>query len=302
MRPRGTGLRGLVNGVGVSGSSAWQVLKSPPAPPQTPQRPHSRGRPCPPARPAQRLTSRPRPPAGPGAGRLRCPAVVPGASGPSSAGAPAAAVRGRPVLSGGRPAPRAASPWKVCAPERRNPRLLGGAQARPPQPQVCRAARAGGAAQRPGPAGGATAAGVGARVPRLLRVAAMGLSAAPLAPLGSLSPSPSCWAVDNPHTRKSCLLGPADCSSPPPPSSPLPPLPPPSLPPRAPGQLARSQACHRRRPAGSARRRRCRSRGPDPAPLTPHLLGPSSAVPRRERLRRAGRREEPAERQGFPYL
>lgn len=31
----------------------------------------------------------------------------------------------------------------------------------------------------------------------------------------------SFWAVDNPHTRKSCLLGPAHCSSPPP--SPLPP-------------------------------------------------------------------------------
>lgn len=67
----------------------------------------------------------------------------------------------------------------------------------------------------------------------------------PLLSNSLFSLSLSFWAVDNPHTRKSCLLRPADCSSPPPPS-PLPPLPPPSLPPGAPGQLARSQPCHRR--------------------------------------------------------
>lgn len=100
------------------------------------------------------------------------------------------------------------------------------------------------------------AVGGGGSAPRWLRSLEL-LSLSRLLPRGPtgcisrlLSSAPSrsgslalFWAVDNPHTRKSCLLGPAHCSSPPPS-----PLPPPSslLPPEAPCQLARSQACHSR--------------------------------------------------------
>lgn len=189
---------------------------------------------------------------------------------------------------------------KFALRKRRNPRLLGGAQARPLDPQAS-----------PG------WCGRGRFSPRILQVEPLRWSGLPSlfprgtngslrcsAPFGSVSLSLAFWAVDNPHTRKSCLLGPADCSSPTPPS-PLPPLPPPSLPPGAPGQLARGQDCHCRCWCGSScrRRRRCCFWDPDQAPLTPHLLGPSPALPRREGLWRAeGKGRSLQSGPGFPYL
>lgn len=145
--------------------------------------------------------------------------------------------------SGAAPPPARHLRGKFALRKRRNPRLLGGAQARPLKPQVSLGCCGRGRLSPPilqvellrwsGRVG----------LPSLLPRGTDGSLRCP-APFGSVSQSPSFWAVDNPHTRKSCLLGPADCSSPPP--SPLPPLPPPSLPPGAPGQLARGQACHRR--------------------------------------------------------
>lgn len=87
----------------------------------------------------------------------------------------------------------------------------------------------------------------------------------------------SFWAVDNPHTRKSCLLGPADCSSPPPPS-PLPPLPPPSLAPGAPGQLARGQVCHRHCWCSCRCRCCCCCGGPGTGCLNPTRAGPQPSA------------------------
>lgn len=187
---------------------------------------------------------------------------------------------------------------KFAVQKRRNPRLLGGTQARPlKSPKVCGRTREG-AAQPPNPLGGAASVVAASGSPKPPPAWHRWVSLRSSAPL-----SLSFWAVDNPHTRKSCLLGPADCSSPPPPPplSPLPPLPPPSLAPGAPGQLARGQACHRRCWCSCCRR--CCSRGPEQAALTPHLLGPSPALPRREGPWRAERKgEELAGRPGIPLL
>lgn len=137
--------------------------------------------------------------------------------------------------------------------------------------------------------------------PRWVRV-----SAPPL-PWVSASPSFSFWAVDNPHTRKSCLLGPADCSSPPPPPppSPLPPLPPPSLPPGASRQLARGQACHSRCCCSCCSHcLGCCSWGPQTDSLNPTPAGPQPHSCR-EGLQRAGlgeKGEELAGRRGIPLL
>lgn len=153
---------------------------------------------------------------------------------------------------------------------------------------------AGGGGLAPDPAGGAAS----------VVVAASGSPKSPSAwhrwvSLRS-SRSFSFGAVDNPHARKSCLLGPADCSSPPPPPlSPLPPLPPPFLAPGAPSQLARGQVC----PGLCWCSCRCCSRGPEQDALTPHLLGPSPALPRREGPRRAERKGRSLRGgPGFPYL
>lgn len=209
------------------------------------------------------------------------------------------AIRVCSTLFGGRTSLRKASPWKVCDPEKKEPPppwwSPGAASGAPSVSGLMRE----GAAQPPDPPGGAASV---VRSPKSLFPRGTNGSLRCSAPFGSVSLSLPFWAVDNPHTRKSCLLGPADCSSPTPPS-PLPPLPPPSLPPGAPGQLARGQDCHCRCWCGSSCRcrRGCCFWDRDQAPLTPHLLGPSPALPRREGLWRAeGRRRSLQNGPGFP--
>jgi hypothetical protein len=207
------------------------------------------------------------------------------------------------VLSGERTSPYEASPWKLCCPEEKEPAPTQWRPSAASAPHGTFSCCERGAAQPPDVPGGSwSRRSQQVRIPRLL----------PRGPVQSvsvlLSSSPSLsllsfsfWAVDNPHTRKSCLLGPAHCSSPPPP--PPSPLPPPS------SLLGLRASWPSARPATAAAVQLLlvllllRGWGPKQAALTPHLLGPSLlSCKGRGRRRRRKKREEPAGGQGFPNL